>query len=94
MLFRSIAQVQSAPPEPQLEFEVVEHVTVGDAHSFKFTKPYSSFDELNSGELIAQDCTRQYLAPSQAGFSVLMPGDQGAINRGTVPEAYYLIRAI
>ncbi len=80
--------------EPQKSFEVIKHVTVGDAVSFKFMKPYASFDELAPKEFIAADETREYLAPAEAGYSILMPGDQTAINCGRLPDAYYLIKEI
>ena len=82
------------PIDQQNTFEIVKHVTVGDAASFEYTKLYSSFDELEPNEVIAIDKEGKYLAPSESGFSLLMPGEQLAINQGTVPDAYYLIRTV
>ncbi|MEE9454632.1 MAG: succinylglutamate desuccinylase/aspartoacylase family protein [Paracoccaceae bacterium] len=78
----------------QKRFKIIEHVVVGDAASFKFSKPYASFDKLGPSDVIARDKTRKYLAPVDDGFSILMPGDQKAINRGKLSDAYYLIKKI
>lgn len=75
------------------EFEVTEKVMVADASSFHYTKSYESFDSLEPGELIATDSERQYVVPSESGYSILMPAEQRAINQGRAPGAYYLIRS-
>lgn len=79
--------------DPQQSFEIKAHISIRDAPSFRYTKTYSSFDVLGPGETIAHDSSGPYVAPDEAGFSILMPGDQKAINEGRTPEAYYLIKA-
>lgn len=78
----------------QLNFEIKAHIAVRDAPSFKYAKSFRSFDELAPGEPIAHDNSGPYVTPFEAGFSILMPGEQKAINEGRTPEAYYLIKAI
>ncbi len=80
--------------DPQESFEIKAQISVRDGPSFRFTKPYSSFDALLPGEITAYDSTGPYVAPDEPGFSILMPGDQKAINAGKAPEAYYLIQTV
>jgi len=76
----------------QKVFEVIENIAVGDAASYKFSKPYGCFDDLKPGEKIAKDKTKTYLAPKEKELQIMMPALQKNVTDGTSPGAYYLIR--
>lgn len=88
-----LSSVEQPPDKRPVGYEICDRVGVTDPTSFLYTGSYRSFDELMPGELIATDKDREYRAPEVSGYSLLMPGEQNAINNGTVPDAYYLIRS-
>jgi len=78
----------------QKNFEVTEVVKVGDAKTFKFTKPYNCFVGFKPGEKVAKDKTGIYTSPKEEGCQILMPASQEQITNGISPTAYYVMREL
>lgn len=92
--FGLVSSIDKIEPEQQLSFEIHSHTMIEDTTTFKYSRIFDSFDELQPGELIAKDSVRSYSVPNEPGYSIMMPGLQDAITNEGRSEGYFLMKAI
>lgn len=58
--------------------------------SFEYVRSYVNFEQIASGEEIAHDSRKRYLAPEQDGLAIVFPTKIESIRSGAIKEAYLL----
>lgn len=80
------------PSQPEAHLSMRECIPVGHHETYRYVRPFESFDPLKPGELIAQDESREYRAPDEEDLLIVMPGSEASIHKKLNNDAYFLAK--